>query len=129
MIAIAILVLSLGAAGKLYLNERDDRIKAETSLETTKLTLKATVANFKAQALLSNQLNIAISKITMEKDIAISKLNSYRSRENVIKKNPKLIERLANSATKRMFNDLCSSSGGDCKDKAAKAKPDNPTTD
>lgn len=128
IVAILVLLSITGGVFTLYLGERDERIKAEINLESTKLTLETTITNFNNQVTLNNGLNIDVAKITFEKDVAISELNGYRSRENVIKKKPKLVERLANAATKRMFNDLCTSSGGNCKDKTAKSKSNNSTS-
>lgn len=125
---IAILVICLGLITNTYLNNRDELTKAEQANDSLQLTLDATVSDFKSQGTKLESLNFELDKIQTEKDVAYNKLNEYRSRENVVKKKPKAIERIANAATKRMFIDLCSSTGGNCQDKAANTDTSNTTS-
>jgi len=107
------------------MSANNEKIKAQQSLEMAKLSLTEIKKDFTEQSIKNDLLNVDVGRISQERDQANAKLNSYRDRENVIKKKPRLIERLANRATASMFNNICSSSGGDCKNTTPKANTDN----
>lgn len=109
----------------LYMSANNEKIKAQQSLEVAKLSLTEIKKDFTEQSIKNDLLNIDVGRISQERDQVNAKLNSYRDRENVIKKKPKLIERIANRATASMFNNICAASGGDCKNKTTKANTDN----
>ena len=124
---IVVLLLMLTYVSNSYLNKRDELIKSNQALNTLTATHNIIIEDFKNQSTKLENLNREFGAIQVKKDIAVSKLNEYRGRENVVSKKPKTIERLANAATKRMFDNLCSSSGGDCGSKTTKTESDNST--
>lgn len=107
--------------------EKEERIIAEQSLKTTKAALKTQREDFEQQSRELNGLNREFGKLSSEHSTAINKLNTYRDRENVAKKKPELVSRVANRAAKRLFNDICAATGGDCK--AQTSKGSTSTTD
>jgi hypothetical protein len=113
------LLMSLSTAGLFYLydGEKEDRIQAEAALGQVTLTLEVERENMQRQAENLLALNLKTASIQSETDVLINQLNGYRSREKLLQKKPKTIERLANAATRGVFNDILrASSGGDDKD-------------
>ena len=121
------LLMSLSTAGLFYLydGEKEDRVKAEAALGQVTLTLAVERKKLQTQADDLLALNLKTASIQSETDVLINQLNGYRGREKLLQKKPKSIERLANAATRSVFNDILrASSGGDGKD----STPD-PVTD
>ena len=73
--------------------------------------------------------NLQSEKNEIESDyrIAQTELESYKGRENVVRKKPTLVERRANAASKRVFMDIECASGStspDCESYTSKTSPD-----
>ena len=126
---VVVLLVAIGLVGNAYLGKRDELTRSKQAYSSLKVTHDGTVDGFKKQATRLEVLNLELGSIQVEKDVAINKLNEYRGREHVVSKKPKAIERLANAATKRMFNDLCTASGGDCGSKTSETDSGNTTDD
>ena len=107
-----------------YSHESEERVKAQAALESTQFELKKQRENFLTQIDKNDKLNTEFLILRNEYDKTNSELNGYRDREKLLQKRPESIERLANAATVRVFNDICSASGGCDKDKAADAGAD-----
>ena len=102
-----------------YSYESERRIKAETALETVKFQMERQRSDFLSQVSKNDKLNAEFLTLRNEYDKSNSELNGYRDREKLLQKRPESIERLANAATMRVFNDICSASGGCSKDNSA----------
>jgi len=123
--SLVILIILLGIIFKLYDHEKEERIKAIAAFNQAEATRKAQLADFKAQSIKLNVLNVKMAENRIQADIINNQLNGYRSREKLLQKKPKSIERLANAATKRVFNNILrATSSRDGKDKATAASAD-----
>lgn len=101
VLGVVIIVLGAATAFTYYnwQNELEERIRIEAKYYQLNLI-------YESQAKQVNQLNSRLAFIQSERDVAVSKLNGYRNREEVLLKRPESVERLANAATKRLFADF-----------------------
>lgn len=114
---LAVTVLLCGVLFYRYDREKEERVKAQAALSQVQLTLTTERENVKRQAAEIVDLNVRFMTVQSRADALINQMNGYRDRERLLQKKPKTIERLANAATGRMFNDILrASSGGDNQD-------------
>lgn len=114
---LAVMVILCGVLFYRYDHEKEERVKAQAALSQVQLTLATERENLKRQAAEIVDLNVRFMTVQSRADVLINQMNGYRDRERLLQKKPKTIERLANAATDRMFNDILrASSGGDNQD-------------
>ncbi len=91
--------------------ERLARITAQERLDYTTNDAKRYYENY----VLLQESN---SKLALESELDKKKLEDYKRRNHIAIKKPKLVERLANNATVRLFNDYSCTTGnsGACTD-------------
>lgn len=121
------LIMSLSTAGLFYLydNEKENRIKSESALQQVKVTLQSQKDDFNLQIEKNTALNVRMTAVQIKADIAQNELDTYRNREKLLQKKPKAIERLANAATNKLWDDILrASSGRKDSDKKAEASTD-----
>lgn len=120
-----LLIVSAGAAftGWAYLDQRDESVRLALELKQKEAIVEQLGAQFRAQVQRLNQAQEEMLLIRLERDKIANQLESYKRREHVVQTKPKAVERLANDATERVFNDIYRATCRRCDPEATRPDP------
>lgn len=109
----------------MWQSEMEARVLAQGQVKQLNSTIEYQRKEFEKQKEIAQTLNNDMTALRIERDTVVNKLNEYRNREKIVLEKPKSVERLANAATKRLFNDIYTESGGSVKTDTTEARTDN----